>query len=95
MSKKLNTVSIGQYLVAKNGTTKYLKIEAKPNADAATKKLVADLIAVLGSDRIFVNLFDAEFKAKYNIQEFVKGRIEVEVKDASSNAANSNDGINF
>lgn len=98
---KLNTVSIGQYLLAKDNKTKYLKLEAKPNADERTKKLVADLIAVLGGDVIFVNLYDQEFKDKYKIRDFVKGRIEVEVKDGSNPApvsggsSASNDEVNF
>lgn len=83
---KIETVSIGQYLVSKDGKTKYLKLEANPKGDEATKKLVKDLIAVLGGDVIYVNLHDLEFREKYKIPDFVKGRINVEVKPSGSNS---------
>lgn len=94
--KKMETRDIGQYLLAKDGVTKYLKLSAKPNADAPTKKLVADLIALLGGDVIYVNLFDNEFKAKYNIPDFSKGRISAPVKDGSAPASTTDSsGVNF
>jgi hypothetical protein len=98
MDNKKNTVSIAEYLVAKNGVTKYLKLAAKPNADDKTKKLVADLIALLGTDVLYVNLFDNEFRAKFNIPDFSKGRITVEVKPeggATSGAKADPNGVNF
>ncbi len=93
--KKMNTVNIGNYLVAKNGVTKYIKLEAAPKADEKTKKLVADLVALLGTEVLYVNLFDAEFRAKHNIPEFARGRIAVEVKEAGAAPAASNDEVNF
>lgn len=79
---KRETVEIGSYTVAKNGKTKLIKFEAKPNADQKTKKLVADLIALLGRDFVYVNLYDPDFREKYNIPAFAKGKIAVEVGEA-------------
>ncbi len=108
MSEKNNSVNIMDYNVAKNGTTKYLKIQCSPKADAKTKKLVEDLKALLGTDVLFVNLFSQEFKDQYGIPEFAKGRISVATdakpaietnapvaKPAPAKQKPSNDGVNF
>jgi hypothetical protein len=92
MAKK-ETVNIGNYLLAKDGKTKYLKLEAAPKATDETKKLVKDLIEVLGTDMIYVNLFDADFKSQYKIPDFAKGRIAVEVKPKGQKA--EKDQVNF
>ncbi len=105
--KKVETVNIADYLVAKNGKTKYLKIQCSPKADDKTKKLVKDLIALLGTDRLFVNLFTQEFKDEYGIPDFAKGRIAIEtnpkpstdneepVQAKSKSSSKSKDEINF
>jgi hypothetical protein len=88
MSKpeKFETVSIGQYLVSKKGT-RYIKLEAKPNADAATKELVRKLAEAIGSDVLYVNMFDEDFRAKHNIPDFSKGRITVQVNEVKTTVA--------
>jgi hypothetical protein len=72
MSEK-KFLRVAQYLVAKDGKTKYLKFEASPNADAQTKKLVGDIIKALGGNVLYINIFDEAFKSKHNIKSFVKG----------------------
>lgn len=74
-----NFAVIGQYLVAKNKKTKYIKLEASPKADKEVKSLVKKLVALLGTDVLFVNLMDEDFKDKYDIPDFVKGRISVDM----------------
>lgn len=81
---KKKTVSIGQYLVAKNGTTKYIKLECSPKADQATKDLVERIKEAVGGDVLFVNLFDSEFRSKHNIPDFAKGRIEAPIPEGST-----------
>jgi hypothetical protein len=89
---KTDSSKVAQYLVAKDGKTKYLKFQASPNADEATKALVAKIITAIGGDILFVNIFDEEFRAKYDIKDFVKGTISAPLTEKS----NSNkDGINF
>lgn len=83
MSKQ-ETVSIGDYKVSTDGKTKYIKLQASPKADDKTKKLVADLVALLGADVLYVNLFDSEFRAKHNIPDFAKGRISAPVNASVS-----------
>ncbi len=80
MSDKKKTVRVGQYLLAKDGKTKYLKLGCKDDAPAEQKEMVERLIEAIGSDVIYVNIFDQEFKDKYDIQDFVKGSIAVELK---------------
>ena len=70
-------MNIGSYLLAKDGKTTYLKLEAAPKADEATKKLVEDLKKVVGGDVIYINRYDEEFRTKYSIPAFVKGRVSV------------------
>jgi predicted ATP-grasp superfamily ATP-dependent carboligase len=89
---KTETVKVAQYLVAKDGKTKYLKFEASPKADQATKDLVAKIVAVLGGNILYVNMFDEEFRAKYNIQDFVKGNISAPV---GGSANGDSDKVNF
>lgn len=74
-----NFAVIGQYLVAKNKKTKYIKLEASPKADKAVKLLVKKLIAALGTDIMFVNLVSDDARDKYEIPDFVKGRISVDM----------------
>jgi len=93
MSEKQETVKIGSYLLAKNGKTKYLKLEASPKADEATKDLVERLKAALGGDVIYVNVFDDAFKQKHKILDFVKGNISVPVGETKVDS--ESDEVNF
>lgn len=93
-NKKLKTVKIGSYLLAKNGKTKYLKLEAKPKAGPKTKKIVEDLIKALGADTIFVNVYDEDFKQKYGIKDFVKGEIQIADPDADGEQVQASDDNN-
>lgn len=83
---KRNMGRIGQYLVAKNGKTKYIKLSTHTKSTKEEKALVKKLIALLGTDVLFVNLFDSDFKDKYDIPEFNKGNITVDLdaKDVDS-----------
>ena len=76
-SSKPKTVQIGQYLVSKDKKTKYLKQSARDKNGPKAAALVKKLVKLLGSEVIFVNLYDQEFKDKYKIQDFVKGTIQV------------------
>lgn len=93
MSKKLETVNIGDYLVAKDGKTKYIKLQCSPKADAATKELVEKLKALVG-DVLYVNMFSAEFKGQYNIPDFAKGRISIPAPGASQ-STNTDSEVDF
>ena len=92
-SPKRNMGRIGQYLVAKNGKTKYIKLSTHDKSTKAEKALVKKLIAVLGTDVLFVNLFDADFKEKYDIPDFNKGNISVDLdaKDVDSDDEDDED----
>jgi hypothetical protein len=89
---KLETATVAQYLVAKDGKTKYLKFEASPKADQATKDLVARIVAALGGNILYVNMMDEEFRAKYNVPEFVKGKINAPI---GGSANGDSDKVNF
>jgi hypothetical protein len=96
---KKNFQSIGEYLVAKNGTTKYIKLAAAPNAPEEVKQKVARLIEANGGDILYVNLFDNDFRAKYKIPDFAKGRI-TSPQDGGDNGGSKGkqakkDGVNF
>lgn len=91
--QKLETVSIGQYLLAKDGKTRYIKLGASPKADQKTQDLVKRVIQALGTDRLFVNIFDDDFREQYKIAEFVKGRINVPV--GGDEQGSSNDEVDF
>jgi hypothetical protein len=103
MAKKKKTVNIMDYLVAKDGKTKYLKIQCSPKADDETKKLVEDLKALIGGDVLFVNLFDDKFREEYEIPDFAKGKIALPSKEeneaalapAKSAAKRKDGGVNF
>jgi hypothetical protein len=84
---KVETIKVAQYLLSKDGKTKYLKFGYGPNADKATVDMVEGIKAALGTDRLFVNLFDDDFRAEYNIQDFVKGNITVPLNDTPQQAA--------
>lgn len=75
--KDSNFLNIGQYKVAKNKKTKYIELGVSPKASKEQKSLMKKLIALLGSNILFVNLFDADFKDEYDIPDFVKGSISV------------------
>lgn len=92
-SPKRNMGRIGQYLVAKNGKTKYIKLSTHDKSTKAEKVLVKKLVALLGTDVLFVNLFDADFKEKYNIPDFSKGSISVDLdaKDVDSDDEDEDD----
>ena len=83
---KRNMGRIGQYLVSKNKKTKYIKLGTGPKSSKEEKALVKKLISVLGTDVLFVNLFDEDFKEKFNVPEFVKGSLSVDLdaKDVDS-----------
>jgi hypothetical protein len=99
MSGKPKTETIGSYLLSKNGETKYIKLEASPKADAATKEKVARLIEANGGDVLFVNIHDEDFRVKYNVPDFVKGRIasptEGTVSAPKTKAPANDDPVNF
>lgn len=80
-NEKKKTLKIAQYLVSKGGA-KYLKFSYGPDADQATKDKVEAVIAALGTDIVFMNVFDADFKAKYNVPEFVKGNVSVPLEES-------------
>lgn len=69
--KKFETVTIGQYLLAKNGTTRYIKLEAPRKGDNPFP------ITLNEGDVLYISMFDDEFRQQYNVPEFVKGRIEM------------------
>ncbi len=75
--KDSNFLTIGQYLVAKNGKTKYLKLGTSPKADKEKRLAVKKLIAALGTDIIYINIFDEKFKKKYKVMDFVKGSASI------------------
>ncbi len=76
-TKEKKTVAIGQYLVAKDKKTKYIKFSCHDGAPDEVKKKVKAIVAALGTDVVYVNLFDQEFREKYDIPDFAKGRIVV------------------
>lgn len=95
--KKNQFVNIANYNVAKDGKTKYLKIECSPKADAKTKKLVEDLKKLLGTDVLYVNLYDEKFRQDYGIPDFAKGRIALPLnkKEAEQVAGSSKSQVDF
>jgi hypothetical protein len=84
-TKEKKTMAIGQYLLAKDGKTKYIKFSTHDGAPPEVKKKVKAIIEALGTDVVYVNLFDAEFREKYDIPDFAKGRIVVK-KDGEAGA---------
>lgn len=72
-----NFLNIGQYKVAKNKKTKYIELGVSPKASKEEKALMKKVIALLGSNILFVNLFDNDFRDEYDIPDFVKGSISV------------------
>lgn len=81
---KQETLRVAQYLVSKNGETKYLKFDYGPNADQATKDAVEAIKKAIGGDILYVNVFDEEFKEKYNVPDFVKGSVSMPVTEAAA-----------
>jgi hypothetical protein len=79
MASDKKFIRVAQYLVAKNGTTKYLKFEASPTANQETIDLVEKIKAAIGGDVMYINLFDNDFKMEYNVPDFVKGSVSVDV----------------
>lgn len=90
VNKKGNFQRIGQYKLAKNRKTKYIQLEVGPNAPKEVKVLLKKLIALLGTSRLFINMFDDEFREKYNIPDFVKGSISVNM-DADEDESDIDD----
>ena len=88
--KKGNFARIGQYLIAKSGT-KYIKLDAGPKADKETKALIKKVVAALGSDVLFVNIFDDDFREKYNIPDFNKGSISVNLDSEEQDDSDDED----
>jgi hypothetical protein len=89
--KKPKSASVADYMLAKNGTTKYIKFQCSPKASTAIKKLVKDVIAALGTDVLFVNLMDQDFKNKYEIPDFVKGRLSIPVDEDGNPISSSSE----
>ncbi len=81
MSDKKETLRVAQYLVSKDGRTKYLKFSYADNAAQATKDMVEAIKTALGSDVLYINLFDSDFKEKYNVPDFVKGSVSVPLNE--------------
>lgn len=74
---KQETLRVAQYLLSKDEKTKYLKFGYGENATKETKDKVDAIVKALGTDILYVNLFDDDFKAQHNIPDFVKGGISV------------------
>lgn len=79
--KKFETVTIGQYLLAKNGNTRYIKLEAPRKGDNPFP------ITLNEGDVLYVSMFDDEFRAQYNIPDFVKGRIDLPLNETTTSEA--------
>ena len=72
-----NGIRLFQYLVSKDGETKYLKLNDNPKASKKEKAMIKALKKLLGSDVLFINLFDDKFRKKHKIPKFVKGSVSL------------------
>lgn len=72
-----NFINIGQYKVSKNKKTKYIELGCGKNAPKDVKRLIKKLEELMGTNVLFVNLFDPDFKEEYDIPDFVKGSISI------------------
>lgn len=93
MAKKQETIRVAQYLLSKDKKTKYLKFGYGPKADQATREMVDRLIEVLGTDRLYINIFDEDFKAQHKIQDFVVGSVAAPIEESRPSTVRSVGGM--
>lgn len=79
--KESKSLRLFQYLVSKDGNTKYLKLNDNPKASKKEKAMIKALKKLLGSDVLYINLFDDKFRKKFKVPKFVKGTVALVEKD--------------
>lgn len=79
--KESKTMRLFQYLVSKDQKTKYLKLNDNPKASKKEKAMIKALKKLLGSDVLYINLFDDKFRKKFKVPKFVKGTVALVEKD--------------
>jgi hypothetical protein len=77
---KIKTIKFGEYLVSDNGV-KSIKPAKTKNANG---EYVNEPITLSGEWVMYVNIFDEEFRAKYEIPAFKKGSISLRVNEDGS-----------